>query len=57
MLKNKFGILQLKPSFKIPGCYPNLDLNCKVSLKSDWLIGMLFQEHDVLGEITLTPYF
>ncbi len=26
----------------------------KLSLNSDWFIGILFQDHVVLGEITLT---
>jgi len=40
-----------------PGCTPKHDINCKLSLKSDWLIEILFQyqqrlfqEHFVLSE-------
>jgi len=37
-----------------PVCKPKIDINCKK--KSDWLIGMLIQEHAALGEIRLCSF-
>ncbi len=36
------------------GCKAKTDISLNVSLNSDSLLGMLFQEHFALGEITYT---
>ncbi len=36
------------------GCKAKTDISLNLSLNSDWLLGMLFQEHFALGEITYT---
>lgn len=37
------------PNFN-PGCKHKLQTNCKISLKSDWLIKMMSREHISLGK-------